>query len=61
MFHGNFCEKSHLAVTDFSCVCCVGFPVVSDFLLLASDQRSMSNPTLLNISIYDVQNDNIVF
>ncbi len=27
--------------------------VVSDFLLLASDHRSMSNPTPLNMSICD--------
>ena len=30
MFHGSFCEKRHPPVPDFSCVCCVGFAVVSD-------------------------------
>ena len=60
MFHGNFREKNHPVVPDFSCVSSVssvGFlaSVVLDFLLLASDHRSMSNPTPLNMSICDAE------
>ena len=42
-------KDSVSVVSDFSC------DVVSDFLLPASDHRSMSNPTPSNMSICDAE------
>ena len=58
MFHGNFREKNHLVIPDFSSVSSVssvGFlaSVVLDFLLQLC---WICNPTPLNISICDAEN-----
>ena len=56
MFHGNFCEKNHPVVPDFSSissVSSVGFfaSVVLDFFQLCR----ICNPTPLNMSICDAE------